>query len=219
MTGSELLAYVKKIFVRTDKDTELYECMTDIVVDMRLRLLSDDYSYETTISSALSEGEYIIGVPSDFGHLLTSGVGIRDTSADDVYNPLQKISKARFDEIYQDNFSSTTSNRNTGTPCHYAYFGRQIFVGPAVDHGNYEFRLNYTTDGVADIISTTDPVPFTDKYRRIVRDGVLMLIYKQLEAYALADRYEADYERGLSKIQSNDDFNNLEHSPMVYNGF
>ncbi len=219
MTGSEFLTYVKRIFVRTDKDTELYECMTDIVVDMRLTLLSDDYStISSDLASGLSAGDYTIDVPSDFGHLLVDGVLIRGTGSDEVYNPLNKISKALYDHKYQEVYHSTVNNRNTSTPCEYAYYGRKLYLGPAVDHGNYEFKINYTTDGVADIVAGTTAVPFTDKYRKILRDGVLMLAYKMMENFEESARFEADYERGKEKIRDNDKFNKMESSPMAYNG-
>lgn len=220
MTGSQFLAYVKKIFRRSDKDDEIYEATTDIVVDMRLRLLSDDYStISSDLASGLSAGSYTLDAPSTLGHILTDGVLIRNTSSDETYYPLKKISKELYDEIYHENYSSTASKRVTGVPRHYAYFGRRIYLGPAVDHANYEFKINYTTSGVTDITSSTDPVPFTDKYRRILRDGVCSLMYKQLENFAEADKFEIDYEQGLVKISANDEFNYMDNSAMRYNAF
>lgn len=227
MTGSELLTYIKRVFKRTDKDTELYECITDIIVDMRLRMLSDDYSIvSTTLSAdtALAEGTYILNAPSDFGHLTIDGVLVRDTTADDVYNPLIKISKAEYDRVYQDSYSSTVSNRNTGIPAHYAYYGRKFYIGPALDHANYEFKINYTTDGVTDITAGTTVVPFTDKYRKVIRDGALMLIFRMLENFDEASIWEQSYEQGLQKIIDNDDYNRstaggANVSGIQYNGF
>lgn len=219
MTGPEMLTYVTQVLKRPDKDTEVYEAITDAVVDMRLRLLSDDYSViSSDLASGLVEGDYTLDVPTDFGHLLTEGVLIRDTAADDQYSPLKKISKAYYDELYQDVYHSTVSNRNTGVPCHFAYFGRQIYVGPAVDHGNYEFKINYTTDGVADITSATTTVPFTDKFRKIVRDGTLWLMFQQLENFPESDYWNQEYEKGLLKIKNNDDYNKDNSFCMSYNG-
>lgn len=220
MTGSEFLAYVKKVFERTDKDTEIYEATTDIVVDMRLRLMSDDYmTISSDLNSGMSVDDYVLDVPSDFGHLVTPGVLVRDTAADDVYTPLKKILKGVYDEIYQDVYHATGSNRNSGIPYHYAYYGRKLYIGPAVDKSTYEFKINYTTNGVTDITSSTDPVPFTDQYRRVVRDGVLMMMYKMLENFVEADRFEVDYERGLSKIERNDHDNIDSAFNIAYNGF
>lgn len=217
MTGANFLAYVKKVFKRSDKDTELYECITDVVVDMHLRLLSDSASYEATIELGLpTVGDFVMSVPSDFGHLLTDGLGIRDSATDEDYCPLRKISKERYDELYSQNSNTSASNRDTGLPLHYCYFGKQIFVGPAVDKTTYVFKLNYTTDGVEDITSATTSVPFTDKYRKIVRDGVLALMYKMLENFGEAESFQADYELGLGKIQANDDYNDEEFEPMHY---
>ncbi|RLC88231.1 MAG: hypothetical protein DRJ03_03540 [Chloroflexi bacterium] len=218
MTGAEFLAYTKKIFLRTDKDTEIYEATTDIVVDMSLRLLADvNMKVSSALSGISSVGDYELTLPDDFGHLL-GDVLIRDTGSDDTYFPLKKITKEEYDRIYHENLSSTASNRNTGTPIHYGHFAGTIYVGPAVDATDYEFKINYTDDQVAAIVAGTDPVPFTDKYRRILRDGVLSLMYKHMENFGEATQFEGDYERGLAKIQANDDFNAQDDSPVQYSG-
>ena len=35
MLGSDFAAYLKRTFKRTDKDTEIYEAMTDVVMELK----------------------------------------------------------------------------------------------------------------------------------------------------------------------------------------
>lgn len=217
MTGSDFLTYVKRQFKRTDKDTELYECITDTIVDMRLRMVSDDYSIVSTTLSAdpsLAIGTYMLTLPTDFGHLAVDNVQIRDTASDDTYRPLKKISKAEYDEKYAENYSTSTGDRITGVPVHFAYYGKKLYIGPALDHANYEFKINYTTNGVTDITAGTTTVPFTDQYRKVVRDGTLMNIYAVMENFEESAVWEKKYEEGLAKIINNDNYNKADREPM-----
>lgn len=217
MDGASFLAYVKRQFKRTDKDTELYECMTDTIVDMRLRMVSDDYSIVSTTLAAdpsLAIGTYMLTLPTDFGHLAVDNVQIRDTSSDDTYNPLKKISKSEYDDKYSENYSTSTGDRLTGVPVHFSYYGKKLYVGPALDRADYEFKINYTTNGVTDIVAGTTTVPFTDQYRKIVRDGTLMNIYAMMENFDESAAWEKKYEEGLAKIINNDNYNKADRGPI-----
>lgn len=217
MDGASFLTYVKRQFKRTDKDAELYECITDTVADMRLRMVSDDYSIvSTTLSADPSSaiGTYMLTLPDDFGHLAVDNVLIRDTASDDTYKPLGKISKATYDEKYTENYSSNTSDRLTGIPCFFAVYGGKLYIGPSMDKSTYEFKINYSTNGLDAITSVTDPVPFATKYRKVLRDGTLMMAYRLLENFDEASVWEAEYEKGLAKIINNDNYNRSDREPM-----
>lgn len=218
MTGSEFLTYVKRIFKRTDKDTEIYEATTDMVVDMSLRLLSDlNLQISSTLSGISSAGDYILDVPSDFGHLVGE-VLVRETDADDTYTPLEKISKNEYDNRYHEATSVTASNRQTGIPRHFTYFGQKIYIGPPVDKATYSFKVNYSTDNVTDIVAGTTTVPFTDKYRKILRDGVLSLMFQHVEQFEESSVFQSYYVDGLNAIMANDHANMKDYAPIAYQG-
>ena len=149
MTGANLYNYILQIFKRTDKSTEVYTAIADTVMDMRSRMLSDDFS---TVSAALTGastiGSYQLTLPTDFGHLI-GDVLIKDTAADDVYFPLRRITKPEWDIKYNQALASAVGNRLTGTPTEYCFFGGKIYVGSPVDKTTYEFKINYTTDFVS----------------------------------------------------------------------
>jgi hypothetical protein len=220
MDGADFLAYVKQVLKRTDKDTEVYTAIADTIMDMRSRMLSDNFSYTaTTPSGTLAVGEYKLSVPSDFGHLV-GDISIRDSATDTVYNPLKRISKEEYDELYSQNLSSSASNRLTGVPLHYCYFGREIWLGPAVDKTTFEFTINYTTEDVPTITGATSEVQFTDQFREVVRAGTLFRIYFELGFTQEASNWASAYEGGIQKIIENDLFNSGSSSVgITYGGF
>ncbi len=204
MTGSELLTYVKQVFKRADKDTELYEAMTDTIRDIKQSIfVDDDATVSADLVSSLSEGDFKIDVPSDFQNLAVDNVLVRETSGDDTYRPLIKKDKNWYDNYYHSVYSSTVANRNTGVPAHFVFFGNQIYVGPAVDKTTYEFKINYTTNQSSEITSSTSPVPFSEEYREVLRYGVLQRIFELLENFPEAERWEIKYLQGRSKIEDN----------------
>lgn len=219
MTGSQFLSYVKQIFKRTDKDTEIYTAIADTIMDMRARMKSDEHM---TVSSALTGisaiGDYTLNLPSDFGHLI-GDVLIRDTVSDSPYLPLKKITKEEYDREYSQNLASTASLRHTGVPIHYAYYGQRIYLGPAVDKTGYEFKINYTIEDTPSISGSTDPVPFTDQFREVLREGVLMRMFNEMENYAEGERRQFLYEQGVRKIIENDmDYTETSDEGMQYQG-
>lgn len=219
MTGSEFLAYVKQVLSRTDKDTEIYTATSDTIMDMRSLIKTDEHMAVSSALSGISAvGDYTLSLPNDFGHLI-GDVLIQDTSSDTTYFPLNKMTKVEYDVKYNRNLASSASNRHTGVPVDYAYFGQQIYIGPAVDSTNYQFKINYTTEDTPTITSATTTVPFTDKYREVVRSGVLSRIFAELENYEESNFWDFRYQRGLKKLMDTD-YDNVETSSSFnkYNG-
>lgn len=214
-SGSDFATYVKNIFKRTDKDTELFEAATDVLIDMRLRLLSEDFKEEAYTTGIATLGEYRLGVPSDYGHLLGDIIGLDDSNDTWV---ITKISKEYYDMLYSSRLHTDYGDMDSGRPVHYAIFAKQIYLGPVPDDITYQYQINYTTEPETAIVSGTSEVDFTDRHREIVRAGVLMHLHRGLENFPEADRWELEYEKGLQKIQDNDDFNTMSTESMLYNG-
>ena len=213
MTGANFLAYIKRKFIRTDKDTEAYEAMSDVIADIRLRMNSEEYKQEAYIVGIGTLGEYRIALPTDFGHLLGS-ITITDPSTDQVVCVAEKISKEKYDELYADRL---LTNQNDGVPKHFCIYGEQIYLGPVPDSTAYKYQLNYTTEDYAVIESSTE-VPFTDKYRNIMRCGVHAELHDGLENFEEAGYWRTLYEIGLEKIAKNDDDNIDDNQPCEYSG-
>lgn len=217
MSGSDFYTYVLSILKRTDKSTEVYQAMTDTVMDMRLRMLSEKFK---TISTALTIGtigNYSVALPTDFGHLIGSII-VKETVADRDYPSPLKISISLFNELYANRYDTNVGNRMTGNPMHYCIFGGNLLVGPPVDKTSYEFRIAYTTEDATEIASNTTLVPFTDRYRKTVRYGVMKEVYVGLENYDEANIWSTLYEADLVKIIENDKQNVKDDEPIQYNG-
>lgn len=217
MTGANLLAYIKRTFKRTDKDTELYESITDCVIDMRLRFYPEDFKTRSTaLTGCTVKGDYSLTLPTDFGHLIGQ-VSIKDDSSEQYYPPLVKISIEDYDRLYPGRMMDA-AQRDTGVPRHFCLYGGDIFVGPCVDKTTYDFLINYTQEAATDIVAGTTSVPFTDKYREVVKAGTLMRIYRDLEMYQEADIQEGHYEQGIGKIIANDEMNSSATGSINYSG-
>ena len=207
MNGANFLAYVKQTFKRTDKNTEIYTSIADTVMDMRSRMISDEHS---TVSAALTGitaiGDYQLTLPTDFGHLI-GDVLIKDTSADDVYLPLRRISKTEWDVKYNQALATAVGNRLTGTPTEYCFFGGKIYLGSPVDKLAYEFKINYTTEDAPTYTASTASIPFTDQFREVVKAGTLQRMFREVGNYPESDIWGAVYVDGVMNVIENDDFN------------
>ena len=217
MTGAEFLAYVKRIFIRSDKDTEIYEATTDVIADMRLQLkMQDSKTRASALGGCNNVGDYSLSLPSDFCHLI-GDVTMNGDSDETDYGTLNKISIQEYDKKYtQRNMLST--DRDTGIPLDYCLYGTNIFVGPPVDKTDYNFYINYTTEDYTSISASISSVPFTSKYRNVLRMGVLGEMYGLLEQFDEANYWRGLYVDGLLKIKTKEDENVADKELVHYHG-
>lgn len=216
MTGAEFLAYVKRFLKRTDKDTEIYEATADVIADIRIQLKTEDYKEESTAIGITSLGEYRIPVPNDFGHLIGDITLVDDSSGFTV--SLKKISKQFYDDLYGDRLHSSLSNVYEGVPVHFCIYANQIFLGPVPDSVSYKYKINYTTENNEAIDDNTDPVPFSEKYRSMLRAGVLADVYSGLEFFDEANYWRQLYVDGMLKLKNLEDNNISDTQGVVYHG-
>lgn len=206
MTASDFADYVKRTFKRTDKDTELYEAITDAIQIMRRRFSFDEAQTDTTSTATISAlGTYKIALESDMGLLLN--VILQDTS---IAFPLTKITKSEFDGIYAD----AALNIYRGYPSQYAVWGGNIYIGPVPDRTSYTYRLNYSKRA-GTVTSSTTAVPFTDLYRDILKDCTLWKLNETLEKFDTATYYQGRFENGFEEATSRERLNRGEGSFIV----
>lgn len=219
MTGLQLYNYVLQVLKRTDKSTETYTAIADTVMDMRSRMISEDALKVSTALTGISAiGDYILDLPTDFGHLI-GDVLIKDTSADDVYTPLIRIIKSEWDIKYNQALATSVGNRLTGTPIEYCIFAKSIYIGAPVDKTTYEFKINYTSEDIPTYTSGTTTIPFCDQFREVVRAGVLQRMFREIGNYTESDIWGSVYIDGVNNIISNDEFNREGSvTSMKYNG-
>lgn len=209
MSGSDFLDYVLQIFKRTDKDTELYDCITDAIQELRRIYKFQESQVETTTTDTISAlGDYRLDVETDFG--LLAGVTIVDGT---ISRTLTKLSKAMFDEMYPNPQATDVSEAK---PVHYCLYAGQIQLGPVPDSISYTYRVTYSKRGET-ISSATTSVPFTKDYRDPLRIGTLS------KAYVGLDNEQAEYYRGLWEMFKNqivvrEEVNQRGRGSVVYNG-
>lgn len=214
MTGSEFYTYVLKKFKRTDKSTEAYQATTDIIADIRLRLKTEGYKEEAYIVGITSLGDYRIALPSDFGHIIGE-VLLSNPTENQNYGTLKKISKQLYDEKFQDR---TLTTPVYGVPQYFCIYAGQLYLGPVPDKITYSYQINYTTESYTEVTSSTDPVPFTNLYRNIVRAGVLAELHDGLENYEESGYWRELYNRGVAEIEKNERDNLTPLDNAQYNG-
>ncbi len=216
MTGSQFLAYVKRIFKRTDKDIEIYEATTDTIADIRLQLKTEDYKEEAYVAGISTIGDYRISLPSDFGHLIGNITLVDDDSG--FTRVLNKISKNAYDAKYGDRLHASLVNIDDSIPSDFCIYAKQVYLGSVPDKITYKYYINYTTESFTDIDDATDPVPFTERYRNTLRSGVLAELYSGLEQLEEATYWRGLYNEGLAKLQANDADNTSDNSGVTYHG-
>lgn len=217
MTGAEFLAYVKRKFIREDKDTEIYQATTDIIADIRLQSMSEDYKEEAYSTGISTLGEYKLGLPTDFGHLI-GDITLIDVDSNSACGTLKKISKQRYDEKYSERLLGDYADMGSGEPYEYCIYGKQLFLGPVPDKTTYKYQFNYTTEDYTEVDASTDPVPFSDKYRNYLRAGVLAELHDGLENFEEAQYWRQMYIDGLNKIYFNDTTNTMDSVGASYSG-
>ncbi len=201
MTGADFYAYILETFKRTDKSTEIYNAMTDIVMDIKIAMKAEDFKVEVVNLTIPVANNYTIDVPVDFGHMI--GVLTLVNPAGGSW-PLIKVSKEIYDEYYP--YQHETQH-HTGSPKHFCLYGGKFYIGPKPDIQTYLYQLNYTTEAATAITSGTANVPFTARYRQYVKDMVLARLYIDLDDDEKAAKYTNLGVNGLNKIITNEMYN------------
>jgi hypothetical protein len=209
LTGSQMRAYIiRSGFRRTDMDDEIYDAMTDTVMEMEQAFRFDERETESSTTDSITvDGDYKLTQQTDFGHIVTL------VMVDDNYAvPLDRISKAAYDLLYP----NPTGGDYTGYPKNYALFAGQVYIGPIPDRTTYSYRMAYSQRLTSVINAATDPVPFSSQYREVLKDGCLRRLFKNLKNWDLAERFGQDYGFGLDRIITKERRNRGSQGPTSY---
>lgn len=194
MSGLELHDYIIRTFKRTDKTTEVYDAITDTIMDMCEEYGFDENKVEAYTTAGITAlGDYKIDLPDDFSHLL----GDVRWSDQDESGTLTKLSKQQFNEMFPDPDGDEPID---GEPTHYCLFGKQILIGPVPDDITYEYQIDYSKFPSDPVTSVTSDVMFTDNARECVKFGVLARLYECVEEWDNAARYSQKYDIELSEF-------------------
>lgn len=212
MTGAEFETYLLESFKRDDKSTEIFNALTDVIMDIKLQMNSEDFKTERCTAEISVAGNYTFAAQSNFGHLIGDVTLVNPAGGS---WPLIKVSKPIYDAYYP---SQHETNPVTGSPRHYCVFGKTFYIGPTPDLTTYKYQYNYTTEAATAITSATSSVPFCDRYRQYVKDMVLARLYLDLDDDEKATKYLQLGAAGLLKIINNEN-NNVEAPTFIrYSG-
>ncbi len=194
MSGSEIYDYIVRTFKRTDKSAEVYDAITDTLMDMCEELGFEENKVEAYTTAGISAlGDYKIDLPDDFGHLIGD---VRWTDQDDSYT-LTKLSKQQFNEMFPE---QDCDDPDDGEPTHYCIFGKQILLGPVPDKTTYEYQIDYAKFLSDAVTSVSSDVMFTDNARECVKFGALARLYEVMEEWDNAARYSEKYDLELAEF-------------------
>ncbi len=201
MSGTEFYNYVLRTFKRTDKSQEVYDAITDTIMDMAERFGFEDAKVEAyTAAGITSLGDYKLDLPSDFGRLIGD---VRFSDGDTSWT-MTKLSKQEFNEKFPD---PDGNDPITGQPTHYAIFAKQILLGPVPDRTDYVYQLDYSKFITDAIESTTVEVLFSDNARECLKFGTLSRLYETMEDFDKGARYAQKYDIEMSQFVSRETIN------------
>lgn len=195
LSGSQMRDYiVRSGLVRDDLDTELYDALTDTILEMEQDFQFGEREADTPSTDTIGAlGEYKLDLETDHGQLIDVVL------IDSTYSKkLTRISKTLFDLLYPD----PTSEQYRGYPEYYCVFGRQVQVGPGPDKTSYVYHLIYSQRLTTAVDASTNPVPFSAEYREVLKDGTLARLFNNLKNFDAADRFGALYEKGRERIKT-----------------
>lgn len=201
MTGSDFYAYVLRVFKRTDKSTEAYEAMTDVVMDVKLRYFFEDFKVEAYSAAIVSLGDWRLSLPSDFGHLI-GNVRLIDNNGSS--RELNKLTVEAFKRKYPNNDGTDVIR---ALPEDFCVYSGQILLGSVPDSIDYNYQIDYSTEAAEVMSSGTLNVPFTDRYRWIMRELVLAELYDGVSQFDEGSRHKKKGEDGIQLMIANDDWN------------
>lgn len=192
LTGLQMKTYiVNSGFKRDDMDSDIYDALTDTIMEMEQAFRFDEREKETTSTDIITAADdNKINLESDMGHLISVTLIDGDTTT-----PLCRLSKAAFDLLY----STPTSGMDTGYPKHFCVFAGQIQIGPCPDSLGYAYRQAYSQRLTSVIDATTSPVPFSAQYREILKDGAMYRLLKNLKHFDLASYHKNDFGEGMTR--------------------
>jgi len=183
MDGAAFYDYVLETFKRTDKETEVYNSINDVIDTLIQSYPFEDYKFASKQLQIAAIGDYTISLPTDFLSI-NGDITMKDN---DLTKPLNNISREVFQEKHTDIYST---DPKTSYPNDFNIYGNLIYLGPVPDSASYVYFLDYSIKKTT-VTSVTGTVPFTNLNRKMMKHLVLASLYNDLEEFDLADKHAA----------------------------
>jgi hypothetical protein len=172
-TRVNYLAYVKRSFKRTDKDTEIYEALDETINDIASRHPFQVLQYQLHLSHPI--------------RILEGGA-----TNDDGW-PLEQLTKEQYD-WYEGNPNRTSPS--TGRPWGYTIFSDSILLTDIPDSQGWQIEINWGKNPTLPTADGDTAHPFGTVWDETVKWGILARMYEQIGLGAESDRFSQLYEVG-----------------------
>lgn len=211
LTGLQMKTYiVDSGFKRDDMDDDIYDALTDTIMEMEQAFRFDEREKETTSTDTITAADdNKINLESDMGNLVSVVLIDGDTTT-----PLTRISKSAFDLLY----STPTADMDTGYPKHFCVFAGQIQIGPCPDSLGYAYRQVYSQRLTSVVDATTSPVPFSAQYRELLKNGAMYRLFgPNLKQWDVATPYKSEFAEGMTRAMMRERRNRGGTFTVAYN--
>ncbi|MBU0572006.1 MAG: hypothetical protein KKC50_08210 [Candidatus Omnitrophica bacterium] len=212
MTRQEFLGYIIRDGLRrTDKDLEIYEALDDTLYD----ITTEDFPFQSTSTSetiALT-GVGIYDFPITYSTIINDIKYVDSTGQGIILN---KISKQQFDIDYSD-YNETQFQ--PAEPIDYMIYGDKIYLAPFETSVTTEKIIIYGTEIATKLTENDDEPQFADRWRELIKRGVLWRIWNGLGDTVKSDRNFQLYQRDLEKLKRIDTTKSNAVEMVAYSGF
>ena len=187
-TRLEFLSYVKRIFKRTDKDTEIYEALNETIQDIGRRRPLGDYKFQSWVPCVVGQEDYPL--PSNLLQLMHPIRLLEGNSTTDSGYPLHFLSKEEYD-IVEPNPNRTSPS--TGKPWAYTIFSDSILLTDPPDSANYLIEISWGKIPTS-LDSDSDVHSLTENWDEVIKWGTLWRLFAGVGLYEDATFWEAKFE-------------------------
>jgi len=188
MTLSNFLTYVKQIYKRTDKNTEIVQAYNDAISAASLKMPHGAYKYQSYVNCVVGQEDYAL--PSTIIHLMHPIRLLGGSDSSDSGDKLEHITKEEYDRREP---NPNRTSPSTGYPSAYAIFSGSILLTPIPDSIDYILEINWTKRKTA--LSADDDLPaLGSEWDEVLRQMVLARMYELIELFQEAQYWRQQYE-------------------------
>lgn len=171
MQLSDLIAYVKRDFKRTDKDTEVLKGINDTIYWLAAQLPLGNYKFQSWINTTV--GAEDIQLPTNLMHLVHPIRLLKGATAADSGYPLEHLTKDEYD-LLEPNPNRT--GPSTGCPSAYTIWSRSILLTPIPDSAVYLIEINWSKRPTT-LSADADLASLGAEWDEVIKQGTLERVY------------------------------------------
>jgi hypothetical protein len=188
MTLANFKTYVKQIYKRTDKDTEITQAYNDAISAASLKMPHGAYKYQSWVNCGDGQEDYAL--PSTIIHIMHPIRLLDGSTSADSGIKLEHITKEEYDRR-EPNPNRTSPAK--GYPSAYAIYSGSILLTPIPDSADYIIEIDWTKRKTA--LSADDDLPaLGSEWDEVLRQMVLARMYELVELFQEAQYWRVQYE-------------------------